>query len=641
MSAPTIEFRPWPGEPHYTSLTAAALFIAALSIWALAVMLFAPAAITTLALFAIALLLVSAGLAYQRSDWRMLALLLVVEALPSANLLPITEDQRPLVRYPLYLFFCVPMLPKVWRSGILSHGGFRLYSIYFAWALLSATWSLVPIFSFGRALASTLLFVALCSIALDIADNDALLRVIRYVLAACAILTAIIAVTAFIPGLESAWMFDAELGAYRLQGIFDSPNQVGEVNMIAIGAALASWQSLRTRTYKLGAALLIVVSVLMMVAADSRSAAVAMIVSMAALAIWRFGWRGVFGVMVGVAAGVFVAGQLSPQALLYLTRSDVATLTGRTQVMHFSLHRVMENPLLGYGFGAEGQIFHNRYFPLWEDLWTWGPRIPIHNGYLSRAVGLGVPAALLWAFLFARPFVVLFSRPADPYGLRKPVVLLLVLPVLILYLSETLGGDCRFPAGIVSTLVWAVAEKERLRATGALPARNQSASTPAPVVPRRAMSRLLFLAGFILPITIASARSAHAYRLHVPCTSSHDCPRGAFCRHKTNFRGQCIVPPLMPFGVFERRQIEFPAQPLPFEHAPGSIAVLRCSVKEPCPPGFVCAKYGTSSLKESLCVPSSEPCWSTADCAPEDICDKANDEFSLTGVCRPREEVGE
>ena len=51
-------------------------------------------------------------------------------------------------------------------------------------------------------------------------------------------------------------------------------------------------------------------------------------------------------------------------------------------------------------------------------------------------------------------------------------LLLLVLPVLILYLSETLGGDCRYPAGIVSTLVWAVAEKERLRANDAQPARS-------------------------------------------------------------------------------------------------------------------------------------------------------------------------
>ena len=163
------------------------------------------------------------------------------------------------------------------------------------------------------------------------------------------------------------------------------------------------------------------------------------------------------------ALAVFAASQLSPQTLLYLTRHDVTTLTGRTEVMQFSFHRLMDSPLIGYGFGVEGQIFQNKYFPFWDDLWTTGPRIPIHNGYLSRAIGLGAPAAFLWLFLFLRPFAALFAGRDDPYGLKKPVVILLVLPVLILYLSETLGGDCRYPAGVVSTLVWAVAEKQRLR----------------------------------------------------------------------------------------------------------------------------------------------------------------------------------
>src|SRR5580704_5203217 len=154
--------------------------------------------------------------------------------------------------------------------------------------------------------------------------------------------------------------------------------------------------------------------------------------------------------------------------MLYVNRHDINTLTGRTEVMNFSFHRLMDRPLLGYGFGVEGQIFQNKYFPFWDDLWTTGPRIPIHNGYLSRAIGLGAPAAFLWFFLFLRPFVGIFAAPGDRYGLKKPVVLLLVLPVLILYLSETLGGDCRYPAGVVSTLVWAVAERQRLSAKAAL-----------------------------------------------------------------------------------------------------------------------------------------------------------------------------
>jgi hypothetical protein len=153
--------------------------------------------------------------------------------------------------------------------------------------------------------------------------------------------------------------------------------------------------------------------------------------------------------------------------------------------------------------------------------------------------------------------------------------------------------------------------------------------------------QLAMVVSFIVAVTLGFAGGARAYRLHVPCTSSHDCPRGAFCRHQTGFRGQCIVPPLSPFGITGRRQVEYPPQSDPLEHVAGSMPILRCSQLKPCPPGFVCARYGSSKLQEALCVPYSEPCWSTADCSPTDICDKEDDELSLTGVCRPRENVEE
>jgi hypothetical protein len=465
MRAFTLDFEPWSGDPLPAMPVRPSAIIALLAIWALAVLIFPPAALGTLLLVAGAATVLVAILAYRLPQWRIFALLLIVETLPSANLIPLPEAARPLLRYPLYLLFCAPLLPRVWRSAILSRGCFRLYAIYFGWALASAAWSLVPVFSLGRAISSSLLFVAICSVALDVDDNDEFQRVLRYVLLACAILTALIAITAVVPAFtSSAWFFDAELGRERFQGIFDSPNQVGEVNMITIGAALACWNSMRGAGRKIAVVLLIAVSVALMVVADSRSPAVAILVSMAALAIWQYRWRGVFAVIAAGALAVFAASQLDPQALLYLNRHDVATLTGRTEVMHFAVHKIVENPLVGYGFGSEGQIFQNKYFPFWDDLWTTGPRIPIHSGYLSRAVGLGAPAAFLWLFLFLWPFVALFAGRADSYGLRRPVVLLLVLPVLILYLSESLGGDCRYPAGVVSTLVWAMAEKERLRA---------------------------------------------------------------------------------------------------------------------------------------------------------------------------------
>lgn len=250
MRAPTLDFDPWscersvPGPVQF-------LVAVALGIWTLSILMFPWAAAATGGLLLAGATVFVAVIAYRFPQWRIFALLLIVETLPSANLIPVTEAERPLLRYPLYLLFCAPLLPRMWRSGILTRGDFGLYSMYFAWALISASYSLVPVFSLGRALSSSLLFVAITSIAFDINNDDEFQLVLRYVLGACAILTAIIALTAVVPAFSSAWFYDAELGAYRFQGIFDSPNQVGELNMITIGAALACWNSLRGWIWKI------------------------------------------------------------------------------------------------------------------------------------------------------------------------------------------------------------------------------------------------------------------------------------------------------------------------------------------------------------------------------------------------------
>src|SRR5260370_26591446 len=132
---------------------------------------------------------------------------------------------------------------------------------------------------------------------------------------------------------SSAWFRDEELGRERVQGIFDSPNQVGEVNMITIGAALACWNSMRGAGWKIAVALLIAVSVALMVVADSRSSAVAIVVSMAALAIWHYRWRGVFAVMAGAAPAGLRARPLKPQAPLFFNPPHVAPLTRAARVL--------------------------------------------------------------------------------------------------------------------------------------------------------------------------------------------------------------------------------------------------------------------------------------------------------------------
>lgn len=137
---------------------------------------------------------------------------------------------------------------------------------------------------------------------------------------------------------------------------------------------------------------------------------------------------------------------------------------------------------------------------------------------------------------------------------------------------------------------------------------------------------------------IAAAPNTHGYTLREPCTSSHDCPRGAFCRHHLTFRGQCVVLPKTPFGPVGPRQPEFPPESEPLDQASGSTPILRCSDFKPCTAGFVCRTTGNSMLQIKLCVPDSQPCWSTDDCAPEDFCDKRNGDLDLNGYCRLRQD---
>jgi hypothetical protein len=95
MGAPTLDFEPWPPPRLLPAPLQSSVAIVMLGIWALAVLLLPMAAIGTAALIAAAAMAFIATLAYRYPQWRIFALLLIVETLPSANFLPITDAQRP------------------------------------------------------------------------------------------------------------------------------------------------------------------------------------------------------------------------------------------------------------------------------------------------------------------------------------------------------------------------------------------------------------------------------------------------------------------------------------------------------------------------------------------------------------------
>src|ERR1700693_567944 len=85
----------------------------------------------------------------------LLIVLVLIEAF-AASYFAASSDQKlgALVRYPLGLLFILPFVPSLRKSGILRQGGFRDYSIYLIWALVSVSYSILPAVSAARAFAA-------------------------------------------------------------------------------------------------------------------------------------------------------------------------------------------------------------------------------------------------------------------------------------------------------------------------------------------------------------------------------------------------------------------------------------------------------------------------------------------------------
>ncbi len=416
-------------------------------------------------------------------------MILLVEMLSSSFLFP--QGVNTTARYGLDFLFCAPLLPLLLRRGILRKGGFRLLTIYFAWCLFTVAYSLVPAYSLGRALSSMLLIASLAVLAFDVTDQDGVADLLRNYLVGCGIIVALVAFAAlFLPHnitFSSIEMLDANGrpipgtidyasgGISRFVGIFTQPNELGALVIVTIGAALAYWKFASKRGRLLLAAL-IATAAAFGIAADSRSSMAASMLGVLAFLVWKYRWRGLLACAAVAAALVlamaFTVGDLDS----YVSRGNVASLTGRTDVWNYAMNQVKASPLLGYGYEVEGQIYQLKYFPLWWGPWDEGPRSSLHNDYLSHLVGVGVPATLFWLFIILRPWANLFRQKDDPWAL-KPIFLLIVLPLLILNCAESGAGDCHYSTGLLFMLCWALAERARLLRSEKTAQDNTSANT--------------------------------------------------------------------------------------------------------------------------------------------------------------------
>jgi exopolysaccharide production protein ExoQ len=384
--------------------------------------------------------------------------LVLIEAVTASTVIGQQQEAvGAFIRYPLVVLFCLPILPSLWRSGILSQGGFRDYTLYLLWGLISVSYSLLPEISFGRLLSSALPFFAIAAIAASINTGGDVRRVMGIMLAGCGIVVlANVVVLAAFPSAVS-WLADPESGIQRFEGIFSQPNEIGALMLATVGSGFAYWPIARGWR-KFFCAAVMAGAVALAAMADSRSALLAVAAGVFCYAIWR---HGAAGLLVTVIAIVSVAAlMLAKPSLLNYADRGLQTFTGRNVAWEYALRSIEEHPFLGYGYEVDGQIFQRPDFSGWDEVWDEGPWSSIHQGYLTRAVSLGIFAALFWLFIMIRPIIACLRTGGDPWELR-PLIMLTLLPLLIFNFSESIP-DCRSMEGVLMALAWSALERQRL-----------------------------------------------------------------------------------------------------------------------------------------------------------------------------------
>jgi O-antigen ligase len=442
--------------------TAMMLGLTALSLLALLMLQFPNLALSVAAV-AGGILIIWVAWRVQGNAAYLLCALLLIEELSGATFLPLTDEQHFLVRYPLLIAFCAAAMWTALRTPKIWQGGFRDYLIYLGLGVVSISYSLLPGYSTARVMAAILMFMGVVTVAHSVTSRKDIERLFSWFLIGTGIVWLVILIGSVLMAQDLVW--DAEESMVRLKGIYGSPNQIGEIALATIAAGLFIWSSTSGWKRALLAAQIGVAFVLG-VLADSRSPFVGLAVGGLLYLLWRYRLR---AAPIIVALGVMVFGLVTQLDSEYLTRGDVTSLTGRTDIWKFSIEKIKQRPMLGWGFEVEGEIMKARDFPIWWGPWEEGPRSSLHSDYLSKAVGLGVPALAYWVFFFMRPWLALLRNNDDPWNL-KPLFFLVVVPILLLDFTEGTAGDCRYAVGMIATLGWALAERRRLEAVQPRPA---------------------------------------------------------------------------------------------------------------------------------------------------------------------------
>lgn len=302
-------------------------------------------------------------------------------------------------------------------AAVVAHrdGIARLWSLplsvglIMAWSWLSLTWAIEPGVALRRVMLNTMVILTVFYCISSLGPRRTFSQLTTW----CAVLLLAnwAAVMVFGHAKHGADELDEALvGTWR--GIFTTKNEAGAFCVVA--TLLLAHATLRSRSYVVGPALVLLALVFLLMTASKTSLAL-LIAAAAVGGLLSVAYRNpaIRAVLLASAifAGTVVAVFFSEDFFdLFVFLDDPLAFTGRTMLWQAAIQFASENLLLGAGYGSFWAIGSSSPI-LWHPSEWVTAAINAHNGYLDLLVQLGIPGLTLAILFFViRPIALLASR---------------------------------------------------------------------------------------------------------------------------------------------------------------------------------------------------------------------------------------
>jgi len=178
----------------------------------------------------------------------------------------------------------------------------------------------------------------------------------------------------------------------------------------------------------------------------------------------------IFVLIMGVLSFIFVF--ISQPSNISRGSESSITLSGRDELWQGAWIMFQQQPILGYGYGVEAKIWEGQnLFSMEDRFFIASAQQPLHNGFISIAVGTGIVGLSIWLYILFLPIQRSRQNKSENMVDYKAFIMVSITMILITNLTESFLTGYHTFGDIVFWFSWIIANK--------IPVLNNSETTEA------------------------------------------------------------------------------------------------------------------------------------------------------------------